>query len=492
MTNIVKPSASRLWLQALDAVSVVEQDKSLTLGAVLNQLADLHGDSIALIDEDTSVSYLDLAAQVNRYTHWARKQAFPERTAIALLMRNCGEYVAIWAGLSRAGLTVALINTNLVGSALVHSIREGNCSAVIVEAALYDDFLTVKGELAGIAEWLYGDAGESPVPRLDREIAACSSVMPPAFENPRNPALLIYTSGTTGMPKAANVSHARVLRWSYWFAGMMETERADRLYNCLPMHHSVGGVSAIGALLVRGGSVVIRRRFSASRFWQDVIETESTVFQYIGELCRYLLQTPPSAAETKHRLRLCSGNGLREDVWKTFQQRFGIPRILEFYAATEGSVSLYNCDGKPGAIGRVPAFLAHRFPLALVQYNPESNEYLRGEFGILPALWPRGSGRGARPVGSKQCNHGTGIRRVYHGCSIAQQSGARYFPRGRSLVSYRRFDAQRQRRVLLLRGPAGRYIPLERRECIDVGGWVSDPELSRCRGCCRIRRDIAA
>ena len=149
------------------------------------------------------------------------------------------------------------------------------------------------------------------------------------------------------------------------------------MYDCLPMYHSVGGVVATGAVLVRGGSILIREKFSARRFWDDIAEWDCTLFQYIGELSRYLLNAPTAARERAHRLRLCCGNGLRADVWEKFQKRFAIPRILEFYAATEGNVSLYNVEGKVGAVGRVPPFLASRFPLALVKFDAATGEPAR-------------------------------------------------------------------------------------------------------------------
>jgi fatty-acyl-CoA synthase len=195
-------------------------------------------------------------------------------------------------------------------------------------------------------------------------------------------ALYVYTSGTTGLPKAANVSHYRLMMWTHWFAGMMDTQPSDRMYNCLPMYHSVGGAVATGAVLVNGGSVVIREKFSASRFWDDIARFECTLFQYIGELCRYLLLAPPHPRETLHRLRLCCGNGLRGDIWERFRQRFHIPRILEFYAATESNVSLFNVEGRPGAIGRTPPFIAHRSTLALIKYDVERNVPIRDEDGF--------------------------------------------------------------------------------------------------------------
>ena len=153
------------------------------------------------------------------------------------------------------------------------------------------------------------------------------------------------------------------------------------MYNCLPMYHSIGGVVAVWAMLLAGGSVVIRERFSSGRFWKDVVAFDCTLFQYIGELCRYLINAPPGAEEKRHRLRLCVGNGLRPDVWSAFQRRFAIPRILEFYAATESNFSLYNVEGEPGAIGRVPPFMAHRFHVEIVKCDFEREEALRDAAG---------------------------------------------------------------------------------------------------------------
>jgi fatty-acyl-CoA synthase len=182
------------------------------------------------------------------------------------------------------------------------------------------------------------------------------------------------------------------MQWSYWFAGMLDIRPTDRMYNCLPMFHSTGGVVAIGAMLVSGGSIVVRPRFSASRFWDEVVESECTVFQYIGELCRFLVNSPPHPREREHQLRICCGNGLAADVWTTFQERFHIPRIVEFYAATEANFSLFNCEGQPGSIGRVPPFLAHRFPLALVQFDVEAGEPVRDANGFCVRCAPNETG----------------------------------------------------------------------------------------------------
>ena len=136
----------------------------------------------------------------------------------------------------------------------------------------------------------------------------------------------------------------------------------------------------MGATLVGGGAVVLRPHFSASDFWRDLRDERCTVFQYIGELCRYLVHAAP-ATVPEHNLRLACGNGLRPEVWNLFRERFRIPRVLEYYAATEGNFALYNCEEEPGAIGRVPGFLGHRAGVALVRFDVEAGVPLRDAAG---------------------------------------------------------------------------------------------------------------
>ncbi|HWU26782.1 MAG TPA: AMP-binding protein, partial [Rhizomicrobium sp.] len=177
-------------------------------------------------------------------------------------------------------------------------------------------------------------------------------------------------------PKAANVSHLKLMRWSRWFAGMLDMRPDDRLYNCLPLYHSVGGVAAAGAALTAGGSIIVRKRFSASRFWHDLGSSQSTLFCYVGELCRYLVNSPVHPAEHSHRLRACFGNGMRADVWQAFKTRFEIPQIVEFYASTEGSFSLFNAEGEVGSIGRIPPYLSQRDDVALIKVDVETGSPL--------------------------------------------------------------------------------------------------------------------
>jgi fatty-acyl-CoA synthase len=368
-----KRSPLKAWVRALERTAAIERDRTLTLPALIGRLGERFGDAPALVSVDAALSYRGLAAACNRYARWGLSRGLAPGEVVCLLMANCPDYMAIWLGLSGIGVTVALINTNLSGELLAHSLRLVGPRYVIAGATLSAAVAEVRAQLGADVEcWVHG-AGGAELPRLDVAIAAFpgEALAPHEARAPllEDRALCIYTSGTTGLPKAANVSHSRIMQWSHWFAGLIDVQPRDRMYNCLPMYHSVGGVVATGATLVGGGAVVLRERFSASGFWQDVVTERCTLFQYIGELCRYLLNSPPQAAETRHTLRLACGNGLRGDVWSEFQARFRIPEILEYYAATEGNFSLYNCEGRVGAIGRIPPFLAHRVPVAVVQFD---------------------------------------------------------------------------------------------------------------------------
>jgi fatty-acyl-CoA synthase len=381
-----KDSALGDWVRALEATAPIARNPQRLLLDVIADVAAARGAAPALISARDTLSFADLAARANRYARWALDQGVAKGDTVALLMPNCPDYMAIWLGISAVGGAVALLNTQLRGPSLAHCIDVVAPKQIIVAADLREAFNTARAYLTGRPMlWSHGTI-VSEAPQIEQAAARYPANALSAAERCGTQigdrALLIYTSGTTGLPKAANVSHHRLLQWSFWFAGLMNSGPDDRMYNCLPMYHSIGGVVATGAVLVNGGSVVIREKFSAQKFWDDVCDFDCTLFQHIGELCRYLVHAPTHPRERAHRLRLACGNGLRADVWRQFQQRFDIPRVLEFYAATEGNFSLYNVEGKVGAIGRVPSFLGHRFPLALVRFDHATGQPARGMDGF--------------------------------------------------------------------------------------------------------------
>lgn len=380
-----RKSASQAWLRALKLIEPVSRNCDRIMPRVIEELAAQWGDAPALLSDRECMTYADLAARQNQYARWALAQKIKKGDVVCLLMPNRPEYLAIWLGISSIGGVTALLNTNLKGKSLAHSISVVRPTHVIASPEYLASLEAVLADLDGSPTlWSHG-FDYQPFRRIDLDVAELSSDVLTNEERASltisDQALYIFTSGTTGLPKGARISHARVLQWCSWFAGMLDAQSTDRIYNCLPMYHSIGGVLVPGAVLLAGGSVVIREKFSSTRFWEDVRQWDCTLFQYIGELCRYLVNNTDPKDAIGHRIRIACGNGMAPDVWDRFKDKFQIPKILEFYASTEGGVSLFNVEEKHGAIGRVPRYLAHRLSPELVRFDYDSGLPVRDEAG---------------------------------------------------------------------------------------------------------------
>src|ERR1700732_68485 len=383
-----KPSAAKSWLKAIELTSRIEANPSRLFADVVEDWSKQQPDRPALISESGTYSYRILAERINRYARWALSAGIEAGDTVCLVMPSRPDYLAAWLGITKVGGVVALINTKLVGPSLAHCINVADADHVILASDLAGVFETATAPLTRTPQiWMHGTGRkrasiEAALEKIDGSPLSSAERRGITISDR---ALLIYTSGTTGLQKAASVSHRRILNWGGWFAGLTGASPEDRLYDCLPVYHSVGGIVAPCSMLTAGASVVLTDKFSASHFWSDIVRWDCTLFQYIGELCRYLLKAPVSELESRHRLRLACGNGLRGDIWEAFQARFALPQILEFYAATEGNFSLYNVEGRPGAIGRIPPLLAHRFPAAIVRLDLEAGTPVRTADGLCVA-----------------------------------------------------------------------------------------------------------
>ncbi len=383
-----KPSTAKSWLKAIERTARIEADPHRLFADIVEKWAARQPDQPALLSDLEAFSYRDLNGRINRYARWALSVGIGKGDTVCLFMPGQPDYLAAWLGITKVGGVAALINTKLLGSSLAHCIDVAAAGHVIVGqdlAGVFDEVLPFLKRTPTV--WLHramagGTALGAALAFLDAGPLTSRERRDVSIDDR---ALLIYTSGTTGLPKAASLSHRRILNWGGWFAGLTDAMPQDRLFNCLPLFHSVGGVVAPCSMLTAGASVVLSEKFSVGSFWRDVVRWDCSLFQYIGELCRYLLKADVSEFESRHRLRLACGNGLRGDIWEAFQSRFSIPQILEFYAATEGNFSLYNVEGKPGAIGRIPPLLAHRFPAAIIRVDAELGVPIRDAEGLCVA-----------------------------------------------------------------------------------------------------------
>jgi fatty-acyl-CoA synthase len=386
--------------RAVKMSGAIMKNPDRTFRDIAEELAAKHAGNLALVSDRERFTYGEWNAHSNRYARWLRAQGLRKGDAVALFMPNRPEYICIWTGGAKAGCITALINSNLTGKGLAHCITIADAKVVIVDAVLAPEFETVRHLIdPNLRVFMHGDVAAGPCSHLPRVDTALAEFSPGNLgSSEREPmttadkALYIYTSGTTGLPKAANINQSRLLRMMLGFAGAVGSKPTDKMYLALPLYHSTGGICGVGVVLCVGGTCVIREKFSAREFFPDIVRHECTLFVYVGELCRYLLATPPSAADTAHKLRACFGNGLRPDIFDAFRERFRLPKILEFYGATEGNISLFNFDSASGAVGRIPKWLERKFSVKIVRFDIEREEPVRGPDGLCIECAPGEAG----------------------------------------------------------------------------------------------------
>lgn len=363
----------------------ISPDSDFLVADDFERAVDAHKSNIAFRFEGRSMTYGEFDALASRFANWAVAQGLKAGDCIALFMENRPEYVAAWAGFAKAGLVTALINHNLEGEALAHCVNIADAKLIVTGA---DQDEAVRGALGMIngkpAVWSFGGkAGADLVGALE----AFSDKRPDRSLRAgllgKDLCLYVYTSGTTGLPKAARLTQARTQGMMRSFIAPCRITPKDKVYITLPLYHGTGGLCGIGQALMTGATAIVRRKFSASAFWDEAASEGATCIVYIGELCRYLLNSPPHPKERAHRIRTGFGNGLRPEVWQAFLDRFNIPHLCEFYGSTEGNVSFLNFDGKVGAVGRIPGWLKSQFAnIAFVKFDIETEQPVRGPDGL--------------------------------------------------------------------------------------------------------------
>ncbi|KAF5913708.1 hypothetical protein HPG69_017484 [Diceros bicornis minor] len=354
-----------------------------TIPRIFQVVARRQPERLALVDAASGASwtFAQLDAYSNAVANLFHQLGFVPGDVVAIFLEGRPEFVGLWLGLAKAGVEAALLNVNLRREPLAFCLGASGAKALVFGGELTAAVAEVSGQLGkSLLKFCSGDLGpEGVLPDtqlldpLLKEASTAPLAQPPC-KGMDDRLFYIYTSGTTGLPKAAIVVHSRFYRMVAFSHHAYSMRPADVLYDC--------NIIGVGQCLVYGLTVVLRKKFSASRFWDDCVQHNCTVVQYIGEICRYLLRQPVREAEGRHRVRLAVGNGLRPAIWEEFAERFGVRHIGEFYGATECNCSIANVDGKVGSCGFSSRILPHVYPIRLVKVNEDTMELLRDAQGL--------------------------------------------------------------------------------------------------------------
>ncbi|WP_233148097.1 long-chain-acyl-CoA synthetase FadD6 [Mycobacterium sp. IS-836] len=340
-----------------------------SIGTVFQDRAARYGDRVFLRFGDQELTYRDANAAANRYAAVLAARGVGHGDVVAIMLRNSPNAVLTMLATVKCGAIAGMLNYHQRGEVLAHSLGLLDAKVLIAETDLVS-VVTDCDTTAGTETMTIEDVERFAVSAPATNPASASAVLA------KDTAFYIFTSGTTGFPKASVMTHRRWLAALAAFGGLgLRLKSSDTLYSCLPLYHNNALTVAVSSVINSGATLALGKSFSASRFWDEVIASRATAFIYIGEICRYLLNQPPKPTDRAHQVRLIAGNGLRPEIWDEFTDRFGIARVCEFYASSEGNTAFINIFNVPRTTGISPTQLAY------VEYDPDTGTPLRDENG---------------------------------------------------------------------------------------------------------------
>jgi citronellyl-CoA synthetase len=377
-------------VKGMKVANVKDPTQACGLGWSFEQATLRNPDGPALLQDDVTLSYNEVNQWANRIAHHLIGQGIGKGDVVAVFIENRPELLVTILAVAKVGAISALLNTSQTRDTLVHSVNLVTPVAIIVGEELVPAYLAVRDRVSIKADrtWFVADQDTSRQPGIAPEgfINLMTVSLDDSNDNPASsqriffddPCFYIYTSGTTGLPKAGVFKHGRWMRSSASFGMIaLDMHPDDVVYCTLPLYHATGLCVCWGSAVSGASGFAIRRKFSASRFWHDVRKYRATTIGYVGELCRYLVDQPPSVDDSRHAVTKMIGNGLRPGAWNEFKTRFAVNHICELYAASDGNIGFTNILNFDNTIG---------FSLMsweLVAYDHDSGAPIRQTNGLM-------------------------------------------------------------------------------------------------------------
>jgi citronellyl-CoA synthetase len=351
-------------VKGMKAANVKDPTQPCGLGWSFEQATLRNPDGPALLQGEVALTYFQVNQWANRIAHHLIAQGIRKGDVVAVFIENRPELLVTILAVAKVGAISALLNTSQTRDTLAHSLNLVAPAAIIVGEELVPAFSAVRERVSieAARTWFVADRDTFSHPGIapDGFINLMTASADSSSANPASsqqvffddPCFYIYTSGTTGLPKAGVFKHGRWMRSSASFGLIaLDMRPEDVVYCTLPLYHATGLCVCWGSAISGASGFAIRRKFSASQFWNDVRKYRATTLGYVGELCRYLVDQPPSADDSKHRVTKMIGNGLRPGAWGEFKTRFAVNHICELYAASDGNIGFTNILNFDNTVG---------------------------------------------------------------------------------------------------------------------------------------------
>ncbi|MFX0105201.1 MAG: AMP-binding protein, partial [Candidatus Hodarchaeota archaeon] len=361
-------------------------ENKLSWGLILEENAQKYPDNPAIKFEDNILTYKEFNDMVNQYANNFISLGLKKGDVVKVLIKNRIEFLVVYSANAKIGAISSLINTDLRKKTLVYSLNLTPGKIIIVGEECFDTFNRVKSDvnLSDVNKLCFVyDCGEMELPEGFIDLPQTVKNFPTSNPNttanvePSDVIAYLFTSGTTGLPKAALLTHFRVIGPGFAFGKLIaQFTPDDTIYIPLPFFHGTALMTGWSSVLVNGAALALARKFSVSHFWDEIRKFNATGFNYVGEICRYLINQPPNDDDSNNPVRVVIGNGLRPEIWEAFKKRFNIPVIGEFYGSSEGNggfINLLNFDCTCGlSLGGY----------AIVRYDYKEDKIIRNQRGF--------------------------------------------------------------------------------------------------------------
>ncbi len=378
---------AKIFRKTIIDVMNLRSRENISWGTIIERNAREFSNNVAIKFEDITLTYKEFNERTNQYAHFFISQGMKKGDVVRILMPNRPEYLLIVGACAKIGAIASLINIDLRRKSLEHCLKLTPGRFTIVDEACFNVFNEISLNLnLSSKHVLFFLPNNGLIPSPKKYINLTEFINDYSTGNPQTTShvkasdhfLYIFTSGTTGLPKATVLIHRRIIYGTIVYKeALVGISPKDTIYIALPFFHSTPIGIGWSAACSNGAAIAIGRKFSVSRFWDEIRKYNATIFIYVGEVCRYLMNQPPSPDDLNNSVSKIIGNGLRPDIWVDFKKRFGITTVGEFYGASEGGGGFYNFFNFDNTVGYCPT------PYAIVKYDIEEDKPIRNKEGFM-------------------------------------------------------------------------------------------------------------
>ncbi len=351
----------------LKSMKRLEFVEDMSWAELIEEKAKKFPDRTYLYFEDRTFTYRQMDENANRAANFLKGLGGGRGKGLAIIMGNCPQYLDFFMGPQKLGMYLVPINTSLRGDSLLYILNHSDAEYVVIDEEFLDAYQKIADRLEKVTTVIVNRADSSAKKALPGGMVPMAEAY---LQSPKKPegeygkedkCFILYTSGTTGLPKGVMYRYGKTTVKLLSVVAYSMYKKSDILYTCLPLFHGNALWTTCTVAMHRGCSVALSRKFSASRFWDEIRRYNATAFNTIGAMIPILMKQPPKENDRDNKVRFTLSAACPADEWPRFEKRFGVT-IYEGYGSVDGGgKSIMNLGNAPiGSIGKPSPGVVYR------------------------------------------------------------------------------------------------------------------------------------